>query len=556
MRKNNKLIVIISIILILAIIGAVFAYLFLATDVFKSNKELFAKYFAQDLEKIESLVNLDTAKVYQKLNNQTKYESNTNVKLIHSEGGEVSNPLNNLSMKVDFQKDDEQQYFYGNGQISYLNETYLTVELIKDEEQYGIRFPEAFKQFVTIDQDEDIQSIADNLGIDASILETIIQIMNGNEEILSEEQIQTTKDKYLNILTTEISNGTFEKQKNAMITYNDVTTKTNAYTVSLTSEQVGKILEEISEKTIEDIEVPTAKITVYEQNGQTIRTAIELDENKIIIENEQQDGEIKTKISYSDLNNEEIIEYNFEITKTNSDTQENIGIIANIMEGEATYEVTLFSKMQMTEDAIDLDIEISHKQDITTISLILENIVNIGNEFDKSQCLEENNFKSLSAIQDEAKRKQIIDSLKQIVVQQSTGKILSLVGVLMLDEEQTGEQTGEEITDEGPSQSEINNFNAKFEFYTGEEVSSENVKVLLDIIKGNCNGHSIVTIEPSEETETENKTAITLYIQEGATNDESMQEVLKQIHNDKKYQVLITYKESNGLIDYITITEI
>jgi len=556
MRKNNKIIVIISIILILAIIGAIFAYLFLATDVFKSNRELFAKYFVQELQTIEKITQFETVKGYQNLTNETKYESTTDIKVVHSEGGEVSNPLNNLSMKLDIQKDDEQQYFYGNGQISYLNEIYLAAELIKDQEQYGIRFPEAFKQFVTINQNEDIEPIADCLAIDASILETIIQIMDGSEEIISEEQIETSKDKYLNIIRTEISNGIFEKQRNAMITYNNETTKTNAYSVSLTSEQVGKILEEISEKTLEDIEVPTVKITIYEQDGQTIRTVIEIDENKIIIENKQQAGEIKTEISYSDLNNEETIEYHFEITKTNTDTQENIEVVANVLEGEMNYEIAFISKMQVTEEMIDLDIEISHKQDITTISLILENEVNIGNGFEKNQVLAENNFKSLSSIQDETKRKQIVDLIKQIVVQQSTGKIVSLMGTLMLNQEESGEQTGEETTNEGPSQSEINNFNAKFEFYTGEEVSSENVKILLDIIKGNCNGHSIATIEPSEETETDNKTAITLYIQEGATNDESIQEALNQIYDDKKYKVLITYKENNGLIDYITITEI
>lgn len=555
MKKNNKFIVIISIILVLVVAGAVFAYLFLTTDIFRSNQELFAKYFKQDLEKIEKIVDFETAKAYQNVNKQTQYESNTNIKLVHSEGGEISNPLNNLSMKLDVQKDDEQQYFYGKGQISYLNETYLAAELIKDQEQYGIRVPKSFKQFVTINQDEDIVSVADDIGIDANILETIIQIMNGNEEVLSEEQIQTTKDKYLNILTAEISNGTFEKQKNAMITYNDVTTKTNAYSVSLTSEQVGKILEEIFEKTIEDIEVPAVKITVYEQNRQTIRTAIEIDEDKLIIENLQKEGEITTKITYSDLNNEQVIEYDLEISRSNAENQENLKIIANILDDEMNYEVSFLSKMQVEDNGINLDIEISYKKDITTISLILDNIVNIGNEFEKIQSLTENNFKSLSSITDETKRKQIVDSIKQIVEQQTTNNTTLLIGQLMLNEELTDEQTGEKSTDEGLSQSEINNFNAKFEFYTGSEVSAANVKVLLDIIKENCSSHVISTINPSEETQ-ENKTVTTLYIQEGTKNEESIQEVLTKIDDNKKYKVLITYKETNGLIDYITITEI
>ena len=55
------------------------------------------------------------------------------------------------------------------------------------------------------------------------------------------------KDKYTAIITKTISNGVFEKQKKAIITYNGVTTETNAYSVSLTNEQVKNMLIEILE---------------------------------------------------------------------------------------------------------------------------------------------------------------------------------------------------------------------------------------------------------------------------------------------------------------------
>ena len=82
----------------------------------------------------------------------------------------------------------------------------------------------------------------------------------------------------------------------------------------------------------------------------------------------------------------------------------------------------------------------------------------------------------------------------------------------------------------------------------------------MDIIEKNCNGHEIVKAESTEEkentdTEEKSKTGIRLYIEEGATKNESMQEALKLIKDNKKYQILINYKEDNGLIDYITITE-
>ena len=50
------------------------------------------------------------------------------------------------------------------------------------------------------------------------------------------------------------------------------------------------------------------------------------------------------------------------------------------------------------------------------------------------------------------------------------------------------------------SQVEINKFNAKFEFYTGNEVSAENVKTLLTTVKDNLGSYEIKLDENQEST--------------------------------------------------------
>lgn len=424
MKKNKVLIIITSIILVLAIAGGVFAYLFIATDTFKSSQELFAKYFTQNVESLKKIADLDTIQIYKDLKNENKFESNSNIKLVSSEGGEVSNPLNNLSLKMDVQKDDEQGYFYGDAQILYGDKTYLKAEIIKDQEKYGIRFPEIFKQFVTIDQNEDIEGVANDLGIDTEQFGTIINIINEDEKLISDEQ--------LNAIIAEVSKGTFEKQKNAMITYNGETTKTNAYTVILTSEQVKNILKQLSDNINEELEISETRITVYEQKQKTIRTVIEADSNKITIENEEQIGELKTRISYSDLSSEQIMECSFEITKANTQNREDFEIVADILSGEENYTITLLSEMQFSDNAVQLDLELSHKQDITTTSLVLENTVNIGNDFEKTESITTDNILSLSAIEDETIRKQRIEYIKELVTQKITEKIMGLAIILMM----------------------------------------------------------------------------------------------------------------------------
>ena len=189
MKKNKILVITIIIFLILAIAGGVLAYLYMATDIFKSGKELFSKYFLQELEVIEKMTNLETVEIYQKLQNENKYESTTNIKTVYSEGGEISNPLNNLSAKLDIQKDNEQKYFYANGQVLLKEEEiieeqtvikdnkYLQAELIRQDEQYGIRFTDAVKQFVTVKNDENLENIANEIGVEKSVLGLIIKMV-------------------------------------------------------------------------------------------------------------------------------------------------------------------------------------------------------------------------------------------------------------------------------------------------------------------------------------------------------------------------------------------
>ena len=81
MKSKKILIFVIVLIEILCLWGATFAYLFMATDIFKSNKELFAKYMSQNIEDFQSLGDLKTIQTYKNLSNQDKYESNTDIKM-------------------------------------------------------------------------------------------------------------------------------------------------------------------------------------------------------------------------------------------------------------------------------------------------------------------------------------------------------------------------------------------------------------------------------------------------------------------------------------------
>lgn len=586
MKSKKILIIVIVLIVILGLGGATFAYLFMATDIFKSNKELFAKYMSQNIEDFQSLGDLKTIQTYKDLSNQDKYESNTDIKMSYSEGGEVSNPVNNLSANLDVQKDNENEYFYADGQILFNEEEYLESEIIKDKELYGIRFSDVAKQFVSIKNDENIDDIADEIGIDSSVLEKIINIIDGtakvSEEIISQDDAKTLKEKYSNMITKTISEGTFSKQRNAMITYNNNKIKTNSYTVSLTNTQVEKLLVEIlnnikNESVIvkniknesfgeqidelvkvltDEKELPAIKITVFEKNKRTIRTVVEIGGDKIIIENAKGDGERISKIQFTKIVSEKTNKYDIELTKETLENKEDVSINVNVEDGEENYTVSLSSEMQLTDENIETNIIIGYKKDILSIKAELYNAIDFTNDFEERQTLLEGNNLVLSDMEQE-RRKTLIDILKENVPIKTETRVELLKEALGLSSNTT---TEEPVSEDEMTQVEINKFNAKFEFYTGNEVTAENVNALLNIVKNNLGSCEITPAEGQENTEEMDpedvKYVIKLNIERNSTNEDGMNQVLDMISDEKKYQISISYKEENKLIDYITIEEV
>lgn len=583
MKSKKILIITLIIILVLAVAGTVFTYLFLATDTFKSDKELFAKYISQNSETLEKFTDLQTKKVYEGLKDEEKYESDTEIKATYSEGGEVSNPINNLSAKINVQKDKSEDYFYADGQISYGDEKYLEAEAIKDQEAYGIRFTDIVKQFVTVKNDSKLGEVAKDLGTDSVTLEKIMDVIDGKEnateEIISKEDVQKIKDKYMNIITNAISNGTFSSNKDAKITYNNNTVSAKAYTVSLTSEQVeGMIVEilnnlkeedKIGEKyqdKINDIisnitdekEIPAVKITVYEQNKKTIRTAIEITSlAKITVENTDENNELKTKIQISGISTETTEEYNIEITKKTDENQENVEAVLSVTNGDDTYQAGISNTLKNSDSEIQIKTIFEYKKDILTAALNLNNNIILGDSFEKKQTLSNNNYVLNDAT--EESRQKVITQLKQVVPEKMTtrmGLLMEAIGLKQNNVTET-EKPESEMT-----QVDINKFNAKFEFFTGDEVTPENVKTLIGIAKENLGSYEINIVEDSQNsgntttTDSEKiKYSIKLKIEKGKTNEDGTNQILAKISDKKKYKVSIFYKEQNNMIDYITIDE-
>lgn len=591
MKGKKILVIVIIIVAVLAVAGTVCGYLFLKTDLLKSNKELFAKYVNQNFDSFKEISNLKIIDTYKNLKNEDKYESNSELNVIYSEGGEVSSPYNNLKAKLNIQKDDEQNYYYADGQVLFADEEYLESEIIKENEIYGVRFSDVVKQFVGIKNDENLENVAKDIGIDSIYLESIIDIIDGtreaSDEVISQKDRTEIKDQYSKIITDAVIQGNFSKQKNAVITYNNASIKTNAYIVTLTSQQVEdmivKILnnakqdtsildkfsgyfdednfknqiDDLIDKITNELEIPSAKITVYENNKKTIRTAIEFGVNKVIVENSEKDGENISDLKFSITLNDTMYEFETKISKKDTDNDEKIEIDVQNLDENNNYNISFLTNMQKSEDNITLSSTVTYKKDILNIKVSVDNDVNIGKSFEKKQALLERNHIVLNDMQAE-RRKKIIDELKEKVPEKAevrTELLLEALGIKIKEENKE-----QENPDYVMPQVEINKFNSKFEFYTGDEVTSSNVKVLLSIVKDHLINAEVTEINPENATGTvrpeDVKYIFKLNIEKDKANETEGNKVVEKIKDNKKYKVSITYKESNGLIDYITIEEL
>lgn len=586
-QKSKKIIIIVvSIILALAILGGVLVYMYMTTDFLKSDTELFMKYISQNGNILGELADSTTQKTYEDLKNQNAYESTTNINLEYSEGGNVANPLNNLGITLKTQEDKSNIYTYSDAKLTYENEEVLEFEYIQSDQLVGIKLTDAVKQFLTIRDDSNLSTVAKVLGVEEKQLKSIIEKIQEDTEIqqftFSDEEKNVLKEKYMDILKQGIVNAKYEHQKKAVITVNKNTITTNSYTMNITVGQIAttlynlldtlkneevilnkidvvaditgqtsikelwiNTLEEIMQELKEDANnTQIVKITVYQSNDTTVRTMIEVDSSKVIIDNEKNANNIKMTIQAMPTNDENIITT---ISKTSNENAEQYLIsIDNIISNNENNDtnITISVNMNKIDDNIKLDTEIRYSENMNEVALIINNETNIVNKIADMVELNSSTNVTLNDLQEKT-MSDIIKIVSEAFTKKFTEKMQQLgekIGFSIINSNNNNNQIPQEET---MTQEEINRFNSKFEFYTGESVSYENVKMLLEVVRTNL-----------KATEKIGETTTKLYIEKNIENSELVDNVLSTLDEKGRYTVIIKYDEKANLISYITITKV
>ena len=606
-RKTRIAIITVAISLLVITIIGILVFLYLETDAFKTNETLFTKYLAQNFEELDNLKNNSNSTTKSLLEN-SKYTSKIDGQIEYIENKDTSDEnknssVNNIKLKINVQKDNQNKYKYYDMAIQNENEKLLGVEYIKTQGTQGIRL-NGIQQFVSTQNEENeilkefniktIDKLTSSIDIDSIIS-------------FSEEEKQTIKNNYMNILKSNISKDKYHKQSKALITVNNKDIQTNAYYISMTLEEYNnlyvkmlqqlekdeillakidaieeqlkeynveenlkdKIIEKINEKikNIQDNNIGNdeVKITVYENNGKTVRTSIENGTDKLALDFYNEASMKITQTKMEDVVKEKTIK----IEKQKKDTQINTMIeYSNSEENQEKYNITLNYEETNQNNNIQKNVELSISNDKNQANLKINDTINIVDEFENEITLNEDNV-NIDELEDEQKSsiseilnenyKTQLSNVQSVANINDYKRMLQNLGIIKNDAVELPSEG--EITD-----TERKRFNSQFEFFASENLTSNNITELLNTATNNLGDIKVVLKDGNIEDLDADKlksandsyeykksiSEILLYIKRNSNNEEkfkNLNEYLKD-ENNNKYTVSIEY-DNDGLTSLI-----
>lgn len=594
MTKKKKRMIMIGIpVLVVIVIISILVFLYFTTDMFKSNQTLFFKYFGNNHDNINEIVEILKNEEYNSVFQSDKYSETSELKINYIENyGTTSentdNEINKLKLTIDGETDKENGYQYKDIKLLKNDEQNTKIEYIKNNDTYGIRFSDLFNQFITV-ENNNLKDLFEKFGYSEEMLQGIpdkIEISDIQKIQFSEEELDKIKDKYLNLVQGKISKDDFSKKQKQIVSINNEDINTNVYTLTLTKEQLNNIyldlLENLKDEEIildkieiiqnyfnTNIEVDNqidndlknayinkieeiieqinrtnigndeVYISVYENKGSTIKTEIQTPDYEINLEHFNKNEQKYANLVIKEKNNEVLkIELNkkqnnIEIRiKNNSDQNQNI--------------ITIVNKQNIQERKYDKDLNIKYEDDTNKLEVNYIEKINQINELENFKKVDDSNSINLNELETEQ-----LSTILNKVGEGITKKIEKISQDIKLDDiQRTLKNIGivnEKIEFENleVSDTEKNRFNSNFEILQGENLKAEDVLNMINVIKENVKDLQVVSNKELkiEINRNENNEQLVKTLEEFLLKDKS-----------RNYNVKLEYDAENGFVKFVILT--
>lgn len=595
-RKKRRMIIIISIVIVLLILLIGFALVYINTDMFKSNKTLSMKYLGKNVDNLGVIYNDVSNKTdYEKSLEQNKYTTNTQINVNYTENigttqESTDNAFNQLKIVADGQVDKINQYEYQKMNLYNGDNSILGLEYIKDNNTYGLRFSDLFKQFLLVDN-ANLQELSKKLGATEEQVENIpneisLNLIPIDQLKFNNEEKKTLSDRYTKIIEENIGENkqNFSKQKGTTIQIDGKNVQVNAYIVTLTKEQLNNLYLKILEQ-LKDDDIILGKLDIiqteldntmqiFNPNGETqnlrdsfineidsIITEINLtnigqDETKIIVyENMKntvrtliQTQEYELSLDYLITNQETYMEYKSVNISENSEQTISVKKLSdstevkweNLEENNAS-QFSLKENKKIDGNNMNKSIVIQYEDSSNRIEADIDQKVQLANQFEDQIILGEDNSIKLNDLEQEE-----LESLLSTVFSGVTTKVINLQSEINMDDISQalinsqlveGDNT---LYSTGVTDSERSRYNSQFEILKGNNLKSDRILSIIDAIED-----YILNLEVVSNTE------LRIGLSENG-KDEQMITTLKNFIEKNKnleYNVDVEYNLTTGLID-------
>ena len=235
MKSKKKILLIIIPIVIILIIAAIIAVLYFTTDLFKSNEELFWKYFAQNQDVFDVIKNDKQAEQSQfKTNNS--YTSDGNLSLVIAQGENSSKQLNVVTTA---RHDITTNRTYADATLKNGDIDLFKASYINSGDIYAVSCDEIFQGYVGT-ENSGLTQLAANFGI-----ENFPDSINVNEYTnlldVTDEEWAHISETYLPVIMNVISEESYTKASEE-IQVNGQTYNANVYGIQITGENLKQLI--------------------------------------------------------------------------------------------------------------------------------------------------------------------------------------------------------------------------------------------------------------------------------------------------------------------------
>ena len=355
-KKSTKILIILIVVILITILLGGFAFAYLATDIFRSEKDLFFKYITQIGDSENGFIDNQLKEYFEKRKNKPyNDEGKFSVNITAENRQEEFKNINNFNITYSGQVDGANSKAEQNISINYSDEVNFPVTYKQIGNTLGLQTKYIGSKYIAVETD----NLENTIGEDITVPE--IGINNDEKANLTDEQKTNIKNTYMGVLNNNLGEEKFSKVKESEL---------NGYKLTLTGEELKNILVQLLETlkndqttldiinqylgvkeasnkletddiddliesiNDEEFDEQNIEITVYSKNGKTNKIEIFTTNGSFYIERIKEDNKLKLLFYYKPI---EGIKGKFNISATfeGLDSMQNI---KEIYESEIQFE--------------------------------------------------------------------------------------------------------------------------------------------------------------------------------------------------------------------------